>query len=605
MLKPGLTPTALVQPHERAPVPIRKPEPPSRWRPVGIVFAILGLTLQLAWAFFRRRISKQLVAVRVRELLERTGGLWIKFGQLLSLRVDVFPREVCDELTKLQSATLGFPGDDARAIIEEELKAPIDAYFDEFVDQPFAAASIGQVHRARLRREQVWVAVKVQKPYSSRLFHLDLRLIERLIGVLRLFRFYQHYHWEELGEELRTIMHEELDFTFEASSTRRMRKQLKRQRVYVPKVFRRYSTGRLMVTEFVHGALMADYIHVHRTDPQRLERWLRENHIEPREVSRRLINTLYWQLFEDNFYHGDMHPGNIVLLRSNRFALIDFGTTNFTEREYLSRFELFVRALATRDYAKAADLLFLMMGELPVIDLDAVKSILVRTLRAWGIRTLNEDVPYHDKSMSNAVSEVMSVIWKYRLSMDWAWLRIHRATTILDASLVYLHPDINYTKEARDYFIRADRRNLGLWLQANYMFARTVRAVGMGMDIQERINEYTMFQGSLIRRHAQVFQGATNKFADVVSVFTQALATLVLLFALWCSLVVLYSFRPDALGTLLAGQVAEGLPYLPTPDGLPGLALVAASLYVYLLLRQLQKRLAQKDVRPHERVAAL
>jgi ubiquinone biosynthesis protein len=199
----------------------------------------------------------------------------------------------------------------------------------------------------------------------------------------------------------------------------------------------------------------------------------------------------------------------------------------------------------------------------------------------------------------------MSVIWKYRLSMDWSWLRIHRATTILDASLVYLHPDINYTKEARDYFIRADRRNLGLWLQANYMFARTVRSVGMGMDIQERINEYTMFQGSLIRRHAQVFQGATNKFADVVSVFTQALAMLVLLHAVWCGLVVVHAYRRDALGTLLAQQVERGLEYLPTPDGLAGFALVGVSLYVHVLLRQLQRRLSQKDVRPHERVAAL
>ena len=245
---------------------------------------------------------------------------------------------------------------------------------------------------------------------------------------------------------------------------RRMRKTLKKHDIYVPRVFTKYSTERVLVSEFIHAVLMADFIEVGLKDPAHLQQWLCENNVNPQRLAKRMIHSLFRQLFEDNLYHGDMHPGNIVLLKDNRIALIDFGTTNFTESEYLRKFKLFARALATRDYAKAADLCFMLCSVLPNFDIEEVKEKLIRVIRAWATRTLVKQLPYHAKSIDNATIEIMRVLIGYKCAMDWAWLRIHRATSTLDASLIHLYLDVNYTivpavlhqtRSARD---RADGR---------------------------------------------------------------------------------------------------------------------------------------------------
>ena len=251
-----------------------------------------------------------------------------------------------------------------------------------------------------------------------------------------------------------------------------------------------------------------------------------ENNIDPRLVARRLLGSMFRQILEDNLYHGDMRPGNIVLLRNSRVAFIDFRTVYFTEREYLQRYRLFIRALATRDYAKAADLAFMLCAILPVVDIELAKERVIRALRAWATRTLVKELPYNERSIDHATAEVVRVLYQCRITMEWFWLRIHRAMSTLDVSLAVLRPDLNHTKQTLSYFRRANRRSLSQMVGPG-LYARTLGSVRTAMEIQERVNEYTMFQSALIRRHAQVFQGATNKFADifaaVVSVLTVAI----------------------------------------------------------------------------------
>jgi ubiquinone biosynthesis protein len=461
MLNASYTPTRLLDPHrDRPPVSIVEPRPPSRFRSFQVLGRFFGLFFVVGGMFVRRQLTIETYAQRLRQTFEEIGGLWIKVGQLLSLRIDVFPASLCRELSGMQERVSGFPGAIARAIIERDLGAPIDLYFDDFEDTPFAAVPMGQVHRARLRQEGVWVAVKVQQPYSSELFRRDLVVIRGFARVFRLLRFRLHMRWEEGIAELEQMMREDLDFHYEASSMRRMRRTLRPHGVYVPRVFSRYSSAHVLVSEFVHAVLMSDYISVQASDPGRLESWLVENDIEPRRVARRLLGSLLRQLLEDNLYHGDMRPGNIVLLRGSRLALIDFRTINFTESEYLQKYRLFLRALATRDYAKAADLAFMLCAILPVIDIEIVKEKVIRALRAWATRTLVKELPYDERSIDNATTEVVRVLFRYKCTMEWAWLRIHRSMAILDRSLSHLNPQLNHTKETLRYFRRANRRSI-------------------------------------------------------------------------------------------------------------------------------------------------
>jgi ubiquinone biosynthesis protein len=604
MLRSRLVPTRLIDPSQRPALVIVDARPPSRLRTASVCLALLRFLLALAALRLKGRLDSAAAGQLLRERFEELGGLWLKAGQLMSLRIDLFPQGFCQELAKLQNRSVGFPTHLARQIIEEDLGAPIEQYFDEFGERPFAVASIGQVYRARLRQEGVYVAVKVQKPYAPEMFARDLVFIRWLVRCLMLVRFRRHMRWDLGYDELCAVMKEELDFHYEASSIRRMRKSLKGHRIYVPRLFSNYSSRRILVTEFIHAVLMADYIKVADTDPQRLASWLNENNVDPRKVARRLIHSIFRQLLENNLYHGDLHPGNVVLLRDSRIALIDFGSTNFTEREYLQKFRMFIRALATRDYAKAADLCLMLTASLPNIDTEEVKEKLVHALRAWATRTLVRELPYHDKSLDNATINVVTILVEYRCTMAWSWLRIHRALTTLDTSLIYLFSDVNYTRMLQRYFRSAERRRLREMIGPE-MVRRSLNAYQVGLDIQDRVNEYTLFQGTLVRRHAQVFRGATTKVAAVMALFAQLARTAVAVAGAFGVILYLHQHQRITVERWLGPQLSESLARVPRLDAPIWVGLAVSYLYLLWLIVKVRRRLHEKDARSHDRVATV
>jgi ubiquinone biosynthesis protein len=578
--------------------------PPSRWRLLSVVSALAGYAGALLWMRLRGTFSSAVAGEKLRQTFETLGGLWLKVGQLLSLRIDLFPQDFCEELAKLQSRSIGFPTEIARRIIEEDLGAPIEQYFEEFGERPFAVASIGQVFRAKLRQEGVWVAVKVQKPFAPEMFARDMVFVRWLVFLLRVLRFRRHMRWDLGYEELQQVVREELDFHYEASSLRRMRKTLKGHKIYVPRLFSRYSSKRVLVTEFIHAVLMADFIKEASTNQAHLAAWLAENNVEPRKVARRLIDSIFRQILENNLYHGDLHPGNIVLLRDSRIALIDFGTTSFTEREYLQKFTIFIRALATRDYAKASDLCLLLTASLPNIDTEQVKEDLVRALRGWATRTLVRELPYHDKSLDNATIEVVKILVSYRCTMEWAWLRIHRALTTLDISLIYLYRDVNYTRMLQRYFRNAERRRLER-IASVEMVRRSMSAYATALDIQDRVNDYTLFQGTLVRRHAQVFRGATSKVAAVFGTIVDVVRTATVIAGVLALLTYLHQHHRVATDRWLGPQISGLLERVPMLDPTAWLVVMAAYVYVIALLVRLHRRLHERDARNQDRVAAV
>jgi len=604
MLPSRLIPTRLIDPTERDRIVIVEARPPSPLRTISVTIAVLRYLVHLLVLRMKGELDGRLAGIRLRETFEGLGGLWLKVGQLLSLRIDLFPREFCHELGRLQNRAQGFPTVLARRIIEEDLGAPIEQYFEEFGDHPFAVASIGQVYRAKLRLEGVYVAVKVQKPYAKRLFARDLVAVRWAVRLLQLLRFRPHMRWDLGYDELCSVMKEELDFHYEASSVRRMRKSLRAHKIYVPRLFSQYSSQRVLVTEFVHAVLMADYIKLADRNPEKLAAWLTENNVNPRRVARRLIHSIFRQLLENNLYHGDLHPGNVVLLRNNRIALIDFGATNFTEREYLSKFGMFIKSLAMRDYAKAADLCLLLTASLPNIDTDQAKDELVGALRAWATRTLVRELPYHDKSLDNATIQVVKILVAYRCTMEWAWLRIHRALTTLDTSLIYLYPNVNYTRMLQRYFQKAEQRRIQAILSTQ-MVRRSINSYATALDIQDRVNDYTLFQGILVRRHAQVFRGATTKVAAIWGTFTELIWMAVAIAGTGGLLLYLSQRGAISLERWFGPQVAATLRQVPPFD--PSMWIIILVLYVYMVrtLVKLRRRLRQKDIRSNDRVATV
>lgn len=597
MIDPALTPTRLVRPDERGRLAIQPLAPPQRFHTARVLWLFSAWAIANGWLRLTGRMTPEENAQRLKRLLERLGGLWIMAGQLLSMRVDLFSPALCSELSSMQMRGTGFPFEDARAVIEEELGRPLEDVFDEFTPQPFAATWVCQIHRGRLRREQVWTAVKVQRPDVAALFARDLALIDRMTRWLERLGVQRSIQWQVAAWELRQIVQQETDFRFEAAAIRRMDANLPSKRVLVPALFDQYSTARLLVTEFLHAALAVDFIRLKRQDPERLRAWLEENRIDPQVVARRLFHSFLRQLFEDNFYHGDLYPGNIVLLRDNRLALLHFGACGFTDREYLQKIRQFFLTLATRDYAKAADLTLLLCTTLPAIDVERVKEDLMRVLRAWTARTYVAELPYAQKSIDNATVEVMQTLLRHRCTMDWGFLRIRRAIAILDASLVHLYPEVNYSELCEEYFRLAERRQLER-VRPRALAGRLATSALRGLEIQERVSEFTMFYGAIIRRNAQVFQGTTDRFSFLAGTALGQIALALVAVAVFLLAAMAERAQPGMLTPIVGAQIAGAARRLPDVGVGVWIAALAADVYLAAIAWRLRRRFLADRPRP-------
>ena len=167
MLDSRLIPSRLVDPSERVGVRIAPPQKPARWRwrhTMSVLFQLGKLAAEIILLHLRGRLKGRDAGRIVRERLEKLGALWIRVGRIVALRIDIFGLDFCEELDRIQDRADGVPWKSIQCILEEELGRPLETYFDEFQQTPFVATTISQIHMAHLRREDVWVAVNIQRP---------------------------------------------------------------------------------------------------------------------------------------------------------------------------------------------------------------------------------------------------------------------------------------------------------------------------------------------------------------------------------------------------------------------------------------------------------
>jgi len=596
-LDSSLIPTHLVERSEFRSVPVVPIEKPKRLWLFLTLGRLLAWSLGILWLRIWGKLSTEEFSVRLRVYLEEMGGLWIKAGQLLSLRRDIFPPIFCEELSKLLDRTTGFPFEVTRKIIEEDLEGPLENFFAEFAEEPFAAASIGQTYRARLRLDNIWVAVKVQRPGVRLNFRRQFFVIRLIAGLIEGAARRPDFRLGEMVAELEHIMTEELDYRMEASNIRRMRKSLRKHNIYIPKAFSRLCAPRVLVMEFIQGVLMSDYINVERSDPQRTNAWLRANGVIPRIVGRRLYHSLLRQIFEDNLFHGDMHPGNIILLRNNRIALVDFGSIGFMETDYQKKYQLLLQSIALTEYSKAIDVLFMLASTMPPVDVQEVKEACIRILRAWEVRTMTKGLPYHQKSLSTMYQQLLMVLNKYKVRSTWLFLKIDRAALTLDASLAHLIPDANFPKLMRSYFRKMETRQLMKTAATQASGRALAGALSVMSNIPEIVYEYRMFQAPLLRRHAVNYEGSMSKIDKLFAVFFDQLSLIYLAAGGFLLLIFLHQYYPRFIDPLVGNWLAK------IGDALPRLSVYIWLVILFLIYntrRQfngLKKRFEQKEAR--------
>ncbi len=262
----------------------------------------------------------------VRHELERLGGLWVKTAHIIAARRDVFPSAFCDELVQTREWAGGCPGDEAKRIVKYELGRSVDEMFREFDVVPIATTPIGQIHVAWLRNRDVKVAIKIQRPGVMETFASDLEIVQMLSKLLHLFHLLPRARLAEIRSNIENVVALELDYRVEAKAMRFMRRKLATDDVVVvPKIFSRLCSRRVFVVEFVDGVLLLDYHQAAANNPKNTKKWCRDNGIQPRKLLRRMFRGDLAPFLSGRLSLG-LCPGDVMMLRKNRIALIDFGT---------------------------------------------------------------------------------------------------------------------------------------------------------------------------------------------------------------------------------------------------------------------------------------
>lgn len=287
---------------------------------------------------------------RLRLALQALGPVWIKFGQMMSTRRDLFPPHIADQLTFLQDRVAPFDGALARQHIEMAMGGPLETWFDDFDQQPLASASIAQVHTARLKKNGKDVVLKVIRPDIGPIIKADIRLMYRLASwVPKLMPDGRRLRPREVVREYEKTLLDELNLLREAANAIQLRRNFDDSpMLYVPEVYSDYCRENVLVMERIYGIPVSDITA------------LEQQGTNMKLLAERGVQVFFTQVFRDSFFHADMHPGNIFVSYQHpdnpRYIAIDcgiVGALNKDDKRYLA--ENFI-AFFNRDYRKVAEL---------------------------------------------------------------------------------------------------------------------------------------------------------------------------------------------------------------------------------------------------------
>jgi ubiquinone biosynthesis protein len=400
------------------------------------LFRPLRFTFYLSPATWFERRKGGPRGERIRLALEELGPIFVKFGQALSTRRDLLPPDIADELAKLQDRVPPFPVQDAKLIIERAYGRPAEEVFDRFDDEPLAAASIAQVHTARLRSGEE-VVVKVVRPGVRERIERDLEVMYVLAHLARDYSSEGHRlrPVEVVGEYERTII-DELDLMREAANAAQLKRNFAgSELLYVPQVHWDYCRPDVMVMERIHGVLVNDMDELRRRD------------VNIRVLAENGVEIFFTQVFRHNFFHADMHPGNIFVQTQNPerpvYAAVDFGivgTLDSRDQHYIA--ENFL-AFFERDYNRVARL-HVDSGWVPV-------DTRVDELEA-AVRTVCEPIfnkPLEEISFATVLMRLFEIARRFDMRVQPQLLLLQKTMLQIEGLGRQLYPQLDLWKTAQ------------------------------------------------------------------------------------------------------------------------------------------------------------
>jgi ubiquinone biosynthesis protein len=390
------------------------------------------------------QVKHQPRGVRIREALEDLGPIFVKFGQTLSTRRDLLPDDVAEELVKLQDRVPAFDGRTARLIVEKALGQPVGELFADFDETPLASASVAQVHRARLRNGEE-VVVKVLRPGVEKRIKSDIGLLYELAKLAR--RFWidaRRLRPVEVVAEFEKTILDELDLVREAANAAEIRRRFENsEMLYIPRIHWEYTRRQVMVMERIQGIPVGDVAR------------LRREGADFKLLAERGVEIFFTQVFRDNFFHADMHPGNIFVETPGRYIAVDFGivgSISKADQHYVA--ENF-RAFFNRDYRRVAEM-HVESGWVP-------KSTRIEEFES-AIRAVCEPIfekPLKEISYGHLLLRLFQVARRFDMEVQPQLVLLQKTLLNIEGLGRDLYPELDLWQTAKPFLERWFRTQVG------------------------------------------------------------------------------------------------------------------------------------------------
>jgi len=431
----------------------------------------------------RRGVRDLSRGARLRLALEELGPIYVKFGQILSTRRDLLPHDIADELAKLQDDVPAFPGEQARAIVEEELGKPVAELFGSFDETPMASASIAQVHAATLP-DGTEVVAKVVRPGIEKRITDDLELLTTLANLAR------RYHPEgerirpnEVVAEFKRVIFDELSMQSEGANASMLRRNWEdSEALYIPKIYWSHTADRVLVMERVGGVPVRDIDELKRQG------------VDMERLARRGIRVFYQQVFRDNLFHADMHPGNIRIDTTDpanaSFIALDFGiVASLTPNDLYYIGENFL-AIFNRDYRRVAEL-HIEAGWVPAdTRIDEMEA---------AARTVCEPSftrPLEEVSFAELLVNLFEVARRFKLTLQPQLIMLQKTLLNIEGMGRDLYPKINIWDVAKPELESIFRERYGIGKTAKKLGRELPSWVARGPEIPNLIHDALKFASS-------------------------------------------------------------------------------------------------------------
>ncbi|MEW6621861.1 MAG: AarF/ABC1/UbiB kinase family protein [Bacillota bacterium] len=371
---------------------------------------------------------------RVRLVLTDLGGTFIKFGQILSTRPDLVPKDILVELEKLQDQVPPVPFEDIKKQIENELGASLEETFEHFDLKPLAAASIGQVHAACLKDKRD-VVVKVRRPGIENKMETDLEI---LFDLARLAEKHsalgRHYQIVEIVDEFAWGLKRELDYSVEGRNAERLERNSRQdENVKIPKVFWEYSSNKVLTMERIDGLKLTN---LEAIDTRGYNR---------RVIAENLARTLLKQMLQDGFFHADPHPGNIAVLPDSSICFMDFGLVGYISPERKKQITRLLLALVRRDSSQIVKAIL----EMGVISKTTELQKLRRDMDM--LISLYYSVPLGKLNLGAVIREILDLAFAHRVQIPSEMTLLAKALITLEGVIKDLDPSISIVEIAEPF----------------------------------------------------------------------------------------------------------------------------------------------------------